>query len=532
MFEKFTETARKVIFHARYEASQFGCKQIDTEHLLLGVFRADQALTFRLLQAPEIQSIRERIEKQFPRREKVSTSMDIPVSQECKRVLTYAAEESTRLNDDYIATEHLLLGLLREHQCMASKVLVESGLTSVQLEQSLLPKSTTTPVSPRTEGLPDLASEASKGTPSPFVGREHELGRIIEVLSRRTRNNVVLIGEPGVGKNALVEGFAQRIADGAAPASLAGRPVLAIEAGSLLSAGEDKRLKDIVNHPNAILYVRGLFDLAAKGAGWGVLEAARLLEAHLSNAGSQCIATGTPMGLRRTLERAESLARHFEIVPILEPTEEEAIRIAGAWKQEYEKFHNVVIASEAIETAVTASRWFLRHRQLPDRAIDLLDDACARVKLRYESEPREIVEIRKRIRAITREMEKSITNHDFPKARDWSAIEREEQQNLQSALDQLKQDPPSNTVNAEDVLDALAVRARIPVTAVRRVLDVKPVDRLEVVWRELATQIPVGGHEWAEGLATWLAGSSSGDAEKLIQAIRTAMARLDSQDSQ
>src|SRR5579863_5426859 len=222
MFEKYTETARKVIFYARYEASQFGCEHIDTEHLLLGILREDGPLALRLFKEPEkVASIRQRIEKQFPRREKISTTVDLPLSADCKRVLTYGAEEAERLQDDYIAPEHFLLGLLREPGCVASKIMVENGLTASQVERELLPVSPARKqvavqrrVASAIGNSRDLTAEARSGTLNALIGRERELERTIQILSRRTRNNAVLVGEPGVGKNAIVQGLAQRIADG------------------------------------------------------------------------------------------------------------------------------------------------------------------------------------------------------------------------------------------------------------------------------------------------------------------------------
>ncbi len=489
MFEKYTETARKVIFVARYEASRFGSENIETEHLLLGILRTEGPLALRLLKGPEkIESIREQVEKQFPRREKVSTSVDFPVSLECKRVLAYGAEEAERLNQKHIAPEHLLLGLLREEKCVASKILVKAGLTASQLrEEAIRLASTGTPAtapgrgSSSTEGFRDLTEMARNGAPSPLIGRERELERTLQILSRRTKSNPVLIGEAGVGKNAIVHGLAERIADGGVPTSLAERPILAIDASSLLSSEQGGKLAEIANQTNAILYVRGLFDLAGKATGWGLLEAIHFLEPHLAHGTLQCIATGTSVGFRQTMERAAFLASHFEVVGVLPPSEEETVRIISGVKEQYEKFHGVVVTNEAIEAAVSASRWFLRHRHLPDRAIDLIDEAGARVKLRCERQPRE-----------------------------------------------LKQDPPSNIITPEDIMEAVAGRAGVPVSVVKSV-QVKELEQLELIAKALAAQIPLGGREWVEGLATYLAGCSQEEAEKLVQAIRTAKANLELQ---
>jgi ATP-dependent Clp protease ATP-binding subunit ClpC len=530
MFEKYTETARKAVFVARYQASQFGSDYIEPAHLLLGILHADAPLALRLLKSPEkIESIREQIEKQSPHREKTLTSVDLPLSHECKRALAYAVEESGRHNHPNIAPEHLILGLLREEKSLASKIMAAHGLTAAQLTQEMIrlsapgiPANEPANVSSLTKGARDLTAAARAGALSPLVGRESELERTIQILSRRTKNNPVLIGEPGVGKNALVLGLAQRIADGSVPASLADRPILAIDAVSLFSSAAG------TYGAQPILYVHGLFDLAGKAGAWNVLKALHFLEPQLAHGGLQCIATGAPFGLRLTLERAETLASHFEVVSVLPPTEEEAIRILSGVKQPYETFHNVVVTKEAIEAAVAASRWFLRHRHLPDRAIDLLDDAGARVKLLCESEPREIVEIQKRIRKITRQMENAIANHEFDKARLHSDEERKARENLERLRREVKQNPRTNVLAAEDILEAVAGRAGVSVSAVRIVLQVQNLAQLDLVAKDLAAQLPFGTRGWAENLAAYLSGCSDGEAEQLAQAIRSAKARIES----
>jgi ATP-dependent Clp protease ATP-binding subunit ClpC len=537
MFEKYTEAARKAVFFARYEASQFGSEHIETEHLLLGILRTDGPLALRLLKAPEkIESIREQIEKQLSRREKTSTSLDLPLSQECKRVLAYGTEEAKRLNHEHIAPEHLLLGLLREEKCVATKILVKAGLTASELtEEAIRLSPASTPIagpaqlSSLGEGCRDLTAAARDGNLSPLIGRESELERTIQILSRRTKSNPVLIGEAGVGKNAIAHGLAQRIADGVVPASLAERPILAIDASSLISSEQGGKLAEITNQANAILYVRGLFDLAGKGTGWGVVEAMHLLEPHLAHGTLKCIATGTPIGFRQTMERAETLASHFEVVGVRPPSEEEAIQILSGVKEQYEKFHGVVVTNEAIEAAVSASRWFLRHRHLPDRAIDLIDEAGARVRLRCEaSESSEIIEIRKRIRRITQQMETALARFEFDNARIYEKQELEQRLNLQRLSEELKQNRQSNILTADDIVEAVAGRAGVPVSVVKSV-QVKELEQLDLIAKELGAQIPLGGREWVEGLATYLAGCSAEEAEKLVEAIRAAKAKLGSQ---
>jgi ATP-dependent Clp protease ATP-binding subunit ClpC len=538
MFERYTETARQAIFAARFQASQFGGEYIEPEHLLLAILHTDGQLALRILKTPEkLESIRERIEKGFSRKQSVSTSMDIPLSPKCKRALAYGAEEAERSNHKYLAVEHLLIGLMREEKTVASKLMAENGVTVSQLRQEVVRLSLAGPsaagpggVSSLTETSRDLTAAAHDGALSPLIGREPELERTVQILSRRTKRNPVLIGEPGVGKNALVHGLAQRIADGAVPAALAERSILAIDAASLISSrhsgSQPSNFFEIASQSNAILYIQGLFDLAGKGAGWGALEAIHVLEPQLAPGKLQCIATGTPFGLRLTVERAEALAGHFEVVSVLPPSEEHAIRILSGVKDQYEKFHGVVITNEAIEAAVSASRWFVRHRHLPDRAIDLIDEAGARVKVRCESEPREIVEIRKRLRRIVRQMELAIASHEFDKAQLHSDEERKERQNLQRLSEELKENPQSNILGPEEIMEVVAERAGAPVSVVKNVVAVKEVEQSESIAKALAAQCPLG-QACVDTLAAYLAGCSPEEADKLAQAIRSAKGATD-----
>jgi ATP-dependent Clp protease ATP-binding subunit ClpC len=482
MFERYTEAARKAIFFARYEASQTGSEHIETEHLLLGILQTDEALALRMLKPPEnIASIRKQIYENIPHRKKISTSVDLPLSDECKRILAYGSEEAERRHDRHIEPRHLLMGLLREEKCLGAKILLERGVPRALLEKTDAPPN---PASPP-DDFRDLTTAARNGELGPLIGRERETERAIQILSRRTRNNPVLVGESGVGKNAIVQGLAQRIADGATPPLLTDRTVLALDASALIGPRLDEELLDFAHRANAILYVHGLFDLAEKRSAWGVMQTIHAIELFLVSGGRQCIATGTPLGLRFTVERAASLARLFEVVPVLPPNDEQAIQMVSGARQQYEKFHGVVFADGSIETAVAASRWFLRHRNLPDRAFDLIDEAGARVALRRHIDPQKLQRLRKKP----------------------------------------KPTPPGNIVTAEDVVETVAERAGVSVAAVKSLLQAKEVEQVERIVKELAVQIPGGGREWIESLAAHLAGCSAEEAERLAQAIRAVKAK-------
>src|SRR5882757_1446415 len=313
MFERYTEKARRVIFFARYEASQFGSPYIETEHLLLGLLREDKALSNRFITRPHapVESIRKRIEEHTTIREKVSTSVDLPLSNECKRVLAYAAEEAERLSHKHIGTEHLLLGLLREEKCFAAEILHERGLRLSTIREELA-RTSQEKSSPQRGGQRessllsefsrDLTQSAMDSQLDPLVGRDSEVERVVQILCRRTKNNPVLIGEPGVGKTAIVEGLAQRIADGEVPSFLADKRILALDL-SLIVAGTKYRgqfeerlktiMKELMESQNSIIFIDELHTLVGAGSAEGSLDAANILKPALSRGEIQCIGATT-----------------------------------------------------------------------------------------------------------------------------------------------------------------------------------------------------------------------------------------------
>ena len=341
MFERYTEKARRVIFFARYEASQFGSPYIETEHLLLGLLREDKALTNRFLRShASVESIRKQIEQHTTVREKVSTSVDLPLSNECKRVLAYAAEEAERLSHKHIGTEHLLLGLLREEKCFAAEILTERGLRLPAIREELQRSTQEKPQgssssssggsskqrgqqqeqSMLAEFSRDLTQAATDGTLDPLVGRDFEVERVIQILCRRTKNNPVLIGEPGVGKTAIVEGLAQKIADGEVPSFLAEKRVLSLDL-SLIVAGTKYRgqfeerlktiMKELMENQNSIVFIDELHTLVGAGSAEGSLDAANILKPALSRGEIQCIGATTPAEFRKSIEKDAALERRF-----------------------------------------------------------------------------------------------------------------------------------------------------------------------------------------------------------------------------
>src|ERR671919_793078 len=355
MFERYTERARRVLFFARYEASQLGSISIETEHLLLGLIREGKGLTSRIFARSHLslESIRKEIEGRTVFREKVSTSVEIPFSAEADRLL-----------HNYIGTEHLLLGILREERSVAATILMEKGMRLNTVREDIVAllneKTTLTRVKETpllAEFSRDLTEAAMKNQLDPLVGRHIELERVQQVLCRRTKNNAVLIGEPGVGKTAIVEGLAQ--------------------------------------NPNIILFIDDLHTLVGAGSAEGSLDAANILKPALSRGEIRCIGATTPAEYRKYIEKDRSLERRFQAIKVDPPAEKETIEILMGVKDRYEQFHHVEYTREAIEAAVYQSSRYITDRFLPDKAIDLVDEAGARAKLKEAGYSEEFGDINK-----------------------------------------------------------------------------------------------------------------------------------------
>ena len=402
VFERYTERARRVIFFARYEASQLGAHSIQTEHLLLGLIREGKGLTQRLLNRGNVrmEDVRRQLEGRCRYGDQVSTTVEMPLSPEVKRVLALAQDEAEQLGHSYTGTEHLLLGLLREDNATAAEVLRENGLSLPFLREEivrLLAEKAQPPVRAKETPLlgeycRDLTELAVRGKLDPVIGRRDEIERVIEILGRRQRNNPVLIGEPGVGKTALVEALAALIVQGEAPRPLLEKRVLALDL-ALLIAGTKYRgqfeerlknlLKELADNPNVILFMDELHTLVGAGSAEGSLDAANILKPALSRGELQCIGATTPVEFRKHIEKDRALSRRFQMVTLKPPTEEESVEILRGLKSRYERFHGVQYKDEALEAAVALSSRYMPDRCLPDKAIDVLDEAGSRVKLRW-----------------------------------------------------------------------------------------------------------------------------------------------------
>jgi ATP-dependent Clp protease ATP-binding subunit ClpC len=485
VFERYTEKARRVIFFARYEASQYGSPYIETEHLLLGLMREDKALANRFLRSHgSIESIRKEIEQRITIRERISTSVEVPLSQESKRILNFATEEAERLGHKHVGTEHLLLGILREEKCFGAEILQERGLRLSTLREELArsagektPASRPKETSLLAEFSRDLTQAALEGQLDPLVGREREVERVIQILCRRTKNNPVLIGEPGVGKTAIVEGLAQRISDSDVPPFLADKRILSLDL-SLIVAGTKYRgqfeerlktiMKELMESQNSIVFIDELHTLVGAGSAEGSLDAANILKPALSRGEIQCIGATTPGEYRKSVEKDRSLERRFQAVKVGAPSEDDAIQVLEGVRERYEKFHAVSYTDEAIRYAVYLSSRYIPDRFLPDKAIDLIDEAGARVKLRQAMLPDEVAEVQKRVKFITHRMETAIANHEFEKARFYSEEERKEKENLRVVREKLKlDDTNTGIVTREDIEEVVARWTGINVSSIK-----------------------------------------------------------------
>ncbi len=401
MFERFTEKARRALFFSRYEATHLGAAAIEPEHLLLGVLREDTRLSQRYFHGYRTaELIRKEIERHSTGAKRVPTSKILTLSPSSKRVLSLADDESRNSYHPVVTTEHMLVGILRDKESFISKLLYDLGLSldqirdhtrSAQAMDREMRQNDYTSVLEQCSR--DLTEAAASDQFDPLIGREREIERTVQILCRRTKNNPILIGEPGVGKTAIVQGLAQRIICDQVPSFLKGKRILALDL-SLIVAGTKYRgqfeerikeiLSEIIKKRHIIVFIDEIHTLIGAGAAEGSLDAANILKPALARGEIQCIGATTPSEFRKTFEKNRSVERRFQPIRVASPTEEQTIAILEGIKWRYENFHHVRYTQEAIETVVTQSQRYLLDRFLPDKAIDLIDEAGAQVRLRRE----------------------------------------------------------------------------------------------------------------------------------------------------
>ena len=414
MFERYTERSRRVIFFARYEALQYGSPVIAPEHILLGLVREDKTITNRFFAFRynlSADSIRKEIEDRITVRDRMPQTAELHLSGETKKVLFYANEESRGLKSRTIGPEHLLMGLIREESSLAAEILIKFGLRVQDIrdviQRAATPLTAARPdpsndkdsEQPKQSSLQeftrDLTQDAAQGRFDPLVGRSAETERLVEIICRRTKNNPVLIGEAGVGKTAIIEGLAQRIVDRDVPTYLAGKRILALDLSSVVAGTKyrgqfEERLKKILaevkESPDNIVFLDEIHTLVGAGSAEGTLDAANILKPALSRGEIQVIGATTPSEYRRSIEKDRALERRFQAVKVDPPNEKEAVEIVRGVVGRYEAFHQIRYSAEAIEAAVYQSSRYISDRFLPDKAIDVLDEAGSRAKLRHEQE--------------------------------------------------------------------------------------------------------------------------------------------------
>ena len=451
MFNRFTERARRVILLAREEVKRLGHDYLGTEHILLGLIREGEGVGAVALQnlGIDLTQVRTEVEKAVGRGGGVLFLGQIPFTPRAKKVLELAVAEAKEMGHNYVGTEHILLGLIREGEGVAAQILTNLGadLQRVReevhnlLDEKVSPQKavghTDTPTLDRFGR--DLTRLAKNGELDPVIGREKEIERVIQILSRRTKNNPVLIGEAGVGKTAIAEGIAQKIAKGALPEPLLNKRLVTIELGGIVAGtkyrGEfEKRMEKILNEirksKNIILFIDEVHTLVGAGAAEGAIDASSILKPALARGELQCIGATTLNDYRKYIERDEALERRFQPVTVNEPTVNETIEILKGLRDKYEAFHRVKITDEALILAVRLSHRYIQERYLPDKAIDVMDEAAARVRLRSSTHPQELKKIETELERLRKEKESSIKMQEFEKA----AGLRDKEKSLKQAL--------------------------------------------------------------------------------------------------
>jgi ATP-dependent Clp protease ATP-binding subunit ClpC len=486
-FDKFTERARKVLALAQEEARRFNHNYIGTEHILLGLVREEEGMAARVLSNLGIglNKVRAAVEFIIGRGEG-SGQGDVGLTPRAKRVIELAVDEARFLGHQYIGTEHILLGLLREGEGVAAGVLESLGVTVERVHSEInriLAQNAPHQPGPRPAtktptldqlGI-DLTTAARAGKLDPVIGRLKEIERVIQVLSRRTKNNPVLIGEPGVGKTAIAEAIAHRIAANDVPETLQGRRLLTLDIGSLVAGtkyrGEfEERLKKVIEEiktaGNCVIFIDEIHTLVGAGAAEGAVDAASILKPSLARGEIQCIGATTLDDYRKHIERDAALERRFQPILVEEPSAEETIEILRGIKGRYEDYHRLSINDEALKTAAGLAARYIPDRFLPDKAIDLIDEAASRLRIKRASLPMSLNEAMKALEKVRRDKEEAIASQQY----EYGAELRERELELSNKIEEMRRqwqaelDSEEKVVTEEHIAEVVGMWTGIPVT--------------------------------------------------------------------
>ncbi|EST51663.1 ATP-dependent Clp protease ATP-binding protein [Brevibacillus panacihumi W25] len=492
MFGRFTERAQKVLALALEEAVRLGHKDIGTEHVLLGLIREGEGIAAKALQSLGLglDKIQSEVESLIGRGTEQSGSNYTPnYTPRAKKVIELSMDEARKLGHTYVGTEHILLGLIREGEGIAARIMNNLGVSLNKARQQVLqllgssemmashqpsggnPQANT----PTLDGLArDLTAIAREGGLDPVIGRQKEIERVIQVLSRRTKNNPVLIGEPGVGKTAIAEGLAQKIVNNEIPETLRDKRVMTLDMGTVVAGtkyrGEfEDRLKKIMDEirqaGNIILFIDELHTLIGAGGAEGAIDASNILKPALARGELQCVGATTLDEYRKYIEKDAALERRFQPIQVDEPVPEDAIKILHGLRDRYEAHHRVKITDEAIEQAVKLSDRYITDRFLPDKAIDLIDEAASKVRLQSFTVPPNLKELEGRLEEVRKEKDAAVQSQEFEEA----AALRDQEQKLREELDKTKKDWKERQgqlnmeVTPEDIATVVASWTGIPV---------------------------------------------------------------------
>ena len=519
-FDKFTERAKKVLVLAQEEAQRFNHNYIGTEHLLLGLVREGEGIAAKVLSnlGVELQKVRSAVEFIIGRGDRMVIG-DISLTPRAKKVIELAVEEARRLNHNYIGTEHLLLGLVREGEGIAAGVLESLGVNLEKVRAQVIQVVNQSGAAAPAEGKQqsrtptidqmgqDLPAMARAGKIDPIIGREKEIERVIQILSRRTKNNPALIGEPGVGKTAIAEGLARRIVSGDVPDTLANKRLVTLDIGSLVAGtkyrGEfEERLKKVVEEikqsGDCMLFIDELHTLVGAGAAEGAVDAANILKPSLSRGELQVIGATTLDEYRKYIERDKALERRFQPVQVREATVEETIEILKGIRSNYEQHHRVTITDDALKSAAEMAGRYITDRFLPDKAIDLIDEASSRVRIQRATAPNSLKEAMRDLDAVLKEKEAAIEGQNYDDAaslRDREAAVREKVQRLESGFHK-QEDIARPVVGEDDIAHVVSMWTGIPVMRIAQEESERLLHMEENLHKHIVSQ-----HEAVEAVA-------------------------------